>query len=367
MIRTAANNLFFPVRRAGTRVVAAHLSSFPTNPNQDRQQQTASPAANAIKTINIPVSQLKPGYQALHTRLNDLFFQGMMAAVVSPVLSGAWLVATEQLLANSVVATAVLAAGGASVAGSALQIKRIKKYARLSMITNETGPAESDALNQQIRQIIAGNNPTVKLTTQRLKVSGPLGDLQYPSQTVQNTLACIHAMNRIVLPDCVLTTDAKKHVDLTHDRWLARLIMPFSILNLVIRLLPNSKKFTADDYVVLATSAHNIYDYFKGPSVFEARAKFTALLSKCDTPQEVIKTLIDHKLLDEGGMSFLTEWLKNQDSLAVRVGRTGTAVLYKERTSFFGGPYPAQFFPRACSSASADTQQSTKNHVPPKP
>lgn len=305
----------------------------------------SKPLAKTDDTVELPMSTLNSGYQSLHQRLNNLITQAASIAVISPALSGIWLLATEQMLLDSPVAIASLATGGMLVAGRMLQMKRVKDYARLSAITNPIGPSVSDELNTRVKQIIAGDNPKVRFNTNGLKIAGPVGNIENPSTAVQNALSRIDSMNRVVLPNCILTDETDKLVDFAHERWLARINMPLAILNIMAIASKDPKDRKIDDYVVLASSSYSLYDYFSGPTVGEARQQFTDSLANCKTPQDVLKVLIDNKILDEGGMSFLNEWIKKQESIAIRIGRTGVPILYKNRETSFCGPYPIQLFP----------------------
>lgn len=297
-------------------------------------------------TVDAPFGALKPGYQKLSDRLKSLNTQSKIASVLTPVVSAGWLFATDQALLASPVALSALIVGGAFIANRVMQMVRIKKYANLSIMTKANGPTTSPDMNHKIQEMIAGPKPTISLTRNGLFASGLVGDLKNPSDVKEKALAEIQSMNRIPIPASVLTQAADKAVDLTVDRWLARINVPFAILNILVIASKNSKDRTPDDYVTFAAASYSIYDYFSGKSVKEARQQFTDLLFSCKTPQGILKVLIDHDVIDEGGMSFLNEWVKTKSSIAVRVGRTGTPILYGNKSSSFGGPYPIQVFPK---------------------
>ncbi len=166
-----------------------------------------------------------------------------------------------------------------------------------------------------------------------------------------------YSIGRVVLPSCVLTNKADSLAALATERWLARINMPLAVLNIVLIASKASKQRTIDDYVILGTSATSIYDYFNGPSVAEARNKLTKALSNCDTPEAILKFFVDNEILDKGGMSFLKTWIENQNSIGVRVGRTSSPVLYKNRSLSFGGPYPIHLFPQKRTQNDENTSE----------
>ena len=301
-------------------------------------------------TVVLSIGELNHGYQVLHGRVQELIQQATMFAVVSPGLSMGWLALTSQMLLESPVAMSLLGVGGVLASNRMMQIMRVNEYAELSVKTNPGISSLNMDENQRISQIIAGNNAQVKFITSGLQVSGPVSDKTMSVKTGDATQR-FHAMPRVVLPTCVLTDKADKLVESTHARWLSRLSVPFSILNLLTVLFKDPEDRTADDYVVSASSAYNLFDYFDGPSVAEAREKLTqALMDECKTPEDVIRFFVDRKLLDAGGMSFLLEWSKNQQSIGVRVARTGAAILYQNPKSSFGGPFPITIFAKQSDS-----------------
>lgn len=307
-------------------------------------------------SILITKGKLQWGYQALHDSVNGLIYQAIQAAFITPVLSSAWLfvisplisdallLATPSSLLESPVAMATLAVGGLFIAKNMMEVKRVNEYSRLSTIINPIGPSISEDQNAIVRQIVAGDKPKIKFNALGLNVSGPVGDINHPSPVLQNTIKEIHNKRRVVIPTCTLKHKADELVNLTTDRWVSRLCMPLSILNMAMIASKDSDKRTLDDYVVFAASANNVYDYMTGPSVAEAREKFTRMLTQCRNTEEVLRILIDHNIIDNGGMSFLKEWVKDQNAIGVRVGRDGSAILHK-RTFSLGGPYPIKTFP----------------------
>lgn len=290
-------------------------------------------------------NELVPGYTELHNRMHTMLSRGVTAFVLSPTLAAFWLLFTEQTLSESPVAIAALGIGGFVVANSTRQFMRVKEYAKLSILTSPTGPALSPEINQEIKLMIAGLNPQINFQYNGLSIAGNVGDLSVPSTAKEDAITTIKNKDKVVLPLCTLTAKAIKLTDLTHERWLARIAFPFAILNILAIAMKDPKDRGADDYVVFAASAYSAYDYLSGPSVATAREKFTKMLANSKNPQELIRTLVENNIVDEGGMSFLNEWVKDQKSIGVRVARTGSPVLYKNRDHSYGGPYPLKKFP----------------------
>ncbi|HSW86597.1 MAG TPA: DUF4339 domain-containing protein [Rhabdochlamydiaceae bacterium] len=296
------------------------------------------------QTVWLSGNKLKASYDSMRDHLMDLVVNMGLSAVASPILSGTWMVLTEQMLQESPVAMTCLVAGGAYIANQAMEFSRVKQYAKWSVLSDASGPSRYEEINQKVKQIISGNNPKIHLTTSGLKISGTLGDPKQPSQAVEHALLQINSLNRLVIPSCTLDRNAKDCIDFTTERWSTRINFPLAILYLIAMTSKDHKHRRLDDYVVMAASAYTIHDYFSGPSVDEARRKLSSYLEKAETPSEVLRLLINYQDLN-GGMSFLTEWAKNVDTLAIRVGRTGSLILYKNRNFSIGGPYPIQQFP----------------------
>jgi hypothetical protein len=327
-------------------------------PNDEKAEITAN-----LDSVTLNSDELKPGFSGLQKRLQNLSRQAGIAAIASPAISGGWLLATGQLLKESPVALTALLVGGCFIADRLMQTTRVKQYTSLSVLTNKDGPASSALMNQRIQQILAGNNPSVKFSMKGLTVSGPLGDIQNPSSATQHALSRIYGMNRIVLPNCVLSQNTAELANLATQRWSARLSVPFSIINLFAIASKSSEEKTPDDYVVGAASAYNLYNYFDGPSVAEARDKFTSSLSPATSSENLASRVVDNSVLYHGGMSFLNTWAKDQKSIAVRVARTGDVVLYNNRQSSFGGPYPIQLFPMIKPDSGQDKKEE-RNALP---
>ncbi len=357
MLRQSLKSIGTQVGKPSTSILLSSLkhtprsnAAFSTHTSPKEKEETT------FDKITLPSETLNEGYAALHQRLNDVVKQALMAALISPTLSGIWLLATDQMLLESPVAMASLLCGGMFVTERVMQKTRVQKYAKLSTILNPT-PSISEDDNTRIKKIIAGENPKITFNTKGLTVSGPKGELKHLAQAVQHAISRTHSIGRVVLPSCVLTNKADSLAALATERWLARINMPLAVLNIVLIASKASKQRTIDDYVILGTSATSIYDYFNGPSVAEARNKLTKALSNCDTPEAILKFFVDNEILDKGGMSFLKTWIENQNSIGVRVGRTSSPVLYKNRSLSFGGPYPIHLFPQKRTQNDENTSE----------
>ncbi|MES2199599.1 MAG: hypothetical protein V4489_05490 [Chlamydiota bacterium] len=291
--------------------------------------------------VEFSKKNMKASYANLHARLEKLTLELKVAAVVSPMLSTSWLMLTSQSIFESPVSMACLLAGGAFITNRVMQIYRVKEYAELSATVNPLGFSNV----KEVSQIIAGDNPKVQLTLSGMEISGSIGKVNRLSPVVKNTLERIKSMERIVIPTCMVSKRASPLIDRTTDRWISRLSFPFAIFNLIALFNKDPKDWKLDDYVVAASSAHNIYDYSTGPSVGEVRGDLTRYLGEAKTPREVLEKIIDPEDLD-GGLSFLKEWSKDVDSLAIRVGRTGEPILYKQGSFSVGGPFPKERFPQ---------------------
>jgi hypothetical protein len=235
---------------------------------------------------------------------------------------------------------------GGFVAGErSLQAWRINKYAKSNVIVHPESVSPSLSQDSKLHRIIAGNHPNIIMDSDGITVTGPLGDIAAPSTLVQKTLAYIKNTDKFVLPHAVLNPLMQQSTDLVHDRWLARLTVPLSVLNLIAIAFKDSEERNADDYVVGASSAYNLLDYFNGPSVAEAREKIRVELVEAKSTEEVIKKLVELKFI-KGGMNFLEDWVRDEPSIGIRVSRTGSLVLHKSRMFSMGGPYPIERFPQ---------------------
>lgn len=282
---------------------------------------------------------LKPGYQKMRARLTQMAYESAIVAGVSPCLSGLWLALTEQSLFESPVALACLLAGGAIISNRIMQTYRIKKYAQISVLCNEH-PSTSKEENAIVKKILAGENSRIRFTAQGLILSGITSS---PDPNAQMKLAKPYLQTlksyRIVIPECALRNSAAHRVNFVYDRWLARITFPMAILNLIAIAAKEPKDRRIDDYVVAASSAYSVYDYLSGPSVGDAREEFTNYLNQPENIRALLSRLIDKDMLD-AGMNFLIPWSADRPSIGVRIGRTGSLILYKEDRTSIGGPYP---------------------------
>lgn len=166
-------------------------------------------------------------------------------------------------------------------------------------------------------------------------------DVKPPTQTKTTNFSTLFIKNQTMVKNFMRTpfleTTPKKRQDFPDN-----FLIPENKLQPGYQALHDSVNDLLNSAVKAAVT--NLFDYFSGPSVGEAREKFTAILKNCKNAEEVLKVLIDHNIIDNGGMIFLKEWVKGQDSIGVRIGRNGSAILHK-RTFSLGGPYPIKTFP----------------------
>ena len=292
--------------------------------------------------VEFSKNNLKTSYANLHARLAELTFDIKVTAVISPVVSMGWLALTTQPLFESPVAMACLLSGGAVITNRVMQMYRVKEYAKLSALINPSSLSDFKEVKQEVKQIVAGSNPKVELSLSGMEISGPVQKENQISSVAKGALARIHSMERVVIPSCMVSKRASPLIDQAMSRWVSRLSVPFAVFNLATILSKENRRL--DDYVVAASSAHNIYDYVNGPSVGKARADLTNYLAQAKTSKEVLEKIIDPEDL-QGSLSFLNEWARDASSVVIRVGRTGEPILYKNEKSSFGGPFPAESFP----------------------
>jgi len=296
--------------------------------------------------VQLSENQLKVGYENLRKRLTEITFTTGLTTSISSVFSGVWVAFTGTPLLEAPVPLVALAVGGGIVVNQAIEAYHIKKYARLSILSNPIGPAISNEMNDKIQKIIAGSNPKVKLTRSGLEITGPLGNLENPSLVRENILSQIRSMKKIVIPSCVLGKHVDPLVNNINKCWTSSLALSFSFFHILTTF---NKNRSLADYVFVGSSLSNIYNYFHGESIGEVRKKFSYHLEKGKTPEEILKLLIDGHDLQEG-MSFLQPWTEGTNTLGIRMDWTGRVILYKNfpESSFFpiGGAYPIQEFPR---------------------
>ena len=299
--------------------------------------------------VQLSENQLKVGYENLRNRLTEITITTSVTASLSSLFSGVWVAFTGTPLLEASIPLIALTVGGGIVANQAIEAYHIKKYARLSVLSNPIGPAISNEMNDKIQKIIAGSNPKVKLTRAGLEITGPLGNLTHPSLVRENILSQIRSMKQIVIPSCVLGKHVDPFVNNITKCWTSSLALPFSFFQVATTIGKSPKNRSLADYIVVGFNTRNIYNFFCGESITEVRKKFSYHLEKGKTPEEILKLLIDGHDLQEG-MSFLQPWLEGTNTLGVRMGWTGRLILYKnfQENSFFpiGGAYPVQEFPR---------------------
>ena len=301
--------------------------------------------SQGYEVVQLSENNLKVGYENLRKRLTEINVNIGIAASTSTIFSGVWLAISGSSFLESPVPMAALAIGGAVIMDHVTEAYHVKKYAKLSVLSNPIGPAISSEMNAKIQQIIAGSNPTVKLTRSGLEIIGPLGNLEYPSKIRENTILQIRSMNHITIPACVLGKHVEPLINNITKCWFSCLTLPFSFFQIGATLNKSSKNRSLADYVVAGYSVHNIYNYFHGESISEVRKKLSNYLEKGKTPQEILKLLIDGHDLQEG-MNFLHPWSENVNTLGVRMGWTGKLSIYKNPTFIQGGAYPIQNFPQ---------------------
>lgn len=310
-------------------------------------------SANIVKSslhppakIFLNFSELSPSYASLQIRTNSLMTEAALAAAAATTLSSLWLLATAQPLIASPVAISFLVVGGATVADRALQCWRINRFVRYSLVLNPLSkPSESTSTNKKIQDLIARENPKIAFTYSGLQITPRPYSGASPT-LYERTLEEVRLQKRLPIPECVLNSQAN-HLSLqTMQRWVARINVIPAIINLISIASKDRKHRKADDYIVGAASAYNLYDFMSGPSVRKARQDFTDYLAKAKSPEHAVRSLIKADDFENGGMSFLKSWVQGMEKVAVRVGRTGTVILYKDRETSFGGPYPIHTFPQ---------------------
>lgn len=297
-----------------------------------------------VGSFKVSFNQLSEGYQLMSKRSDALKTEAKIAGIVCPGLAGIWLLVTSRALASSPVAMAFLLTGGLVAGEHSVQAWRINKFIKSNVILHPETVSSSVTDDSKLHQIIAGNHPNIAIDSDGMTVTGPLGDVGAPSTLRQETLNYIKNNNTFVLPHAVLNPWMQKSTELVYDRWLARLLVPISILNLIAIAFQDPEERNADDYVVGVSSAYNLLNYFNGPFVPEVRANITSELLEAKSTDELIKKLVERKIL-KGGMNFLEDWVSDEPTIGVRVSRTGSLVLHKSRMFSLGGPYPLKRFP----------------------
>lgn len=292
--------------------------------------------------VEFAKSNLSSSYANLYSRLESLSFDIKVTAAISSLSSLGWVALTSSSILASPVAMSILVVGGGVITNRMMQIYRLKSYAELSALTHPSGLSNDKVVDKELSLIVSGGEPKVKLSLNGMEISGPIIKETQLSPAAQKTLERIRSMERVVIPTCMVRSSADSLINATHDRWLSRLSFPISILNLVA--LAGKEKWRADDYVAAGAATHNIYDYMSGSSVEKVRGDLSRYLGEAKTPKEVLEKIVSSEDL-KGSLSFLNEWSKDASSIAVRVGRTGELIFYKNEKLSFGGPFPAESFP----------------------
>lgn len=294
------------------------INSRDLHNNPDKSEK-AGPIVNQHPTgeiINNPEAISKFSREAIDNALINM----ISSTVFSSTLSGCWLWLTDQTISSSPVALAIVSAGVICVAKNVVEVERVHHYAKLSRPFNRAKLSKSAEVNA--------------ITSTDLTPDS--------HKDLQTSLARIKEIPDVSIPKCMLIDPANEQVANTMDRWLVRFTLPFSVLNII--MISSKQRKSWDDYVAIGASSANIADFCSGPSVDEARKKFTDYLAKCTTIEELLELLIHPDALDSD-MSFLYKWVEDAETIGVRVGRTGTLKLYKKCKSSSGGPYPIEHFP----------------------
>ncbi|MBS0628398.1 MAG: hypothetical protein JSS09_09330, partial [Verrucomicrobia bacterium] len=273
--------------------------------------------------------QLKVGYANLQERLLQIATDVKIATCVSTIFSEICLFFSGDPLLDSPVPMAVLAIGGGIVANRIREAHQIKKYTELSVLSNPLGPSVSNEINEKIKKIIAGKNPSVQFTGKGMLIFGPLGNLEIPSNVREKTVSKIYSMQQVVIPSCVLGKHVDPLIAKITDIQTTRLTLPLSLFYILSTLTKSSKDRSLADYTVSFSSAYNLYNYYYlMQPLSEGRKKLSLYLEKGQTPKELIKLLIDGHDLQEG-MSFLTSWAEGVDAIGVRIDWKGDLILNK--------------------------------------
>lgn len=282
---------------------------------------------------------------------------------IASVLSTLWLTFTEQGLLESPVAFALLLTGGWITSHSLLNMWRIKKYVHYSVMTNDQGPARSEQDNQNITTLLSQADSKASLTYSGLTIKNTSDFKKDGTDQKQKIFKEIQNMEKVVLPDIVLNSNIYDLSLAVHERWLTEITYPLALLNIFLIASKDPKDRRLDDYVVLASAFKTIKDTHSDPTLEQRREDFTQALKACQSAEEILKILIDHHILNEGGMSFLKEWIKEQERVSIRIGRGGSTILYKQLSSSIGGPYPVKLFPLPKKERERETLEPSHEHT----
>jgi hypothetical protein len=318
------------------------------------------------EVVSVSEHQLKIGYENLRERLSEITIDNGILTSISTIFSSIWVTFSGSGLLESPVPLLALTACGGVVVKNSMEAYYIKKYARLSVLSNPVGPALSDGMNDKIQRIIAGNNPMIRLSRHGLEVIGPLGNLEDPSLAREKAILLINSMKHIVVPSCVLGRHADSLIGKITKSWVSSATLPFSFFHIMSTLSRSSENRSLADYIVAGFSVNNIYEYFSLAAICEIRKKISEYLEKGKTPEEILKLLIDGNDLDQG-MSLLHLWAKDTSTLGVKIDWMGRLVIskdpYKNISLFKGGIYPMQEFPSENRNQGSGTNDSEKEKL----
>lgn len=311
-----------------------------------KEQQLKVTDKTPVEQILIPRCNISPGYQSFHTRYTQLMNQMAIICMTSPLCAGIWIHFTDQWISSYGIA--IMAIGLGTATERYVQARRATTYTHLSALINNVPLSISEKDNLKINAIMAGINPQIAWTYSGLKISGPSANMQHSSDARKEAIARCEAINRIVLPPCALSKKGAHLADRAFYQWLERFNLPRAIVDLAALLIKDPKDKRPEDYVAIAAAANKISDYVTGVSLSAAKYKFRKALRQCESYDDLMTLLVDHQLIHAGGMSFFHEWLKSQNDhpIGIRIGRTGSIIIYKFQTRTFslGGPCELQFF-----------------------
>ncbi|MCB1112205.1 MAG: hypothetical protein H7A37_03410 [Chlamydiales bacterium] len=305
-----------------------------------------------MSRVVITKDQLRYSYQKLLGRLTELTGRIAIAVFGTPAASGFWCLATEQTLFQSPVAIAATILGTWVASDATMQILKTRNFIQLGVKCDQQGPSKDSAINDIIKKILKGGAPLIRINAQQMIVSGP-SQTNMDSIPSKETLKKIQCLEPLKLPKIVLSERTEKHSRLIFDRWMTRISVPFSILNIMNILTrsidPDERPLRADDYVVLASSLENMRHFATNSSLSEEVKKFEDYLNAAHTAEEVVKQLVNKEFLD-GPFSFLKYWSQDLQQVSVRIDRLGNLGLYRIRNSSYGGPMPISQFPNRTAS-----------------
>ena len=190
----------------------------------------------STETVFIHSNELKEGYRRIYDSLQNLALKVYTTAFASPVFSGLWLLLTEQNLLESPVAMAGILAGGLYIGNTLFQMNRLKEYTHLSLLCDKKGPARNKSINEQALKIIHGPSFTLRIKTFSgcgIEVFGPQTSSMPEVIPTEATIKRIQSIIKITVPETVLNVSAAEKINTVFDRWLTRITVPMSILNIL--------------------------------------------------------------------------------------------------------------------------------------